>query len=312
MKTLGPISLDHRAIYEEMLAKHPAEISEHSFLNLYAWRAARRIETLDAGRALIPFEARGEALVIFGGPIGDMSLAEASEALAKATDMRVGGIARAPEALAAHLDGGWSALEDRDNSDYVYSRAELAELAGRKFHAKRNLVYQCSSEYDPGYEKITQGNLGEIAEFIDRWCRQRKCGKEPGLCHENLAMKDSVANFASLGVMGAAIRIAGRIEAFTIGERLNEDTAVIHFEKAMPGFKGLYQLVNQWFCQNELSEFEFVNREQDMGVEGLRKAKESYSPVRMVKKFNLFPPGSDLTMPAPNLTERRCGDEGTD
>jgi len=308
MKSLGPIIIEHCNIYEEYLSKYPPQISEHCFSNLYVWREARQIETLEVDGSLIPFETRGEQAVIFGGPIGTISLPHAIDALSKATNMPIAGITRASEGLALAIPSDWSTSEDRDNFDYLYSREELTLLEGRKFHAKKNLVYQCVSEYDPGYEEISQRNLPEIAEFIDRWCRERECGSESGLCHEYRAMREIVANYDSLKVMGAAIRIAGRIEAFTVGERLNENTAVIHFEKATPGFKGLYQLVNQWFCKNALGSFEFVNREQDMGVEGLRRAKESYSPVQMVKKFDIFPPDSDRVMPTLNITERRCGE----
>jgi hypothetical protein len=88
---------------------------------------------------------------------------------------------------------------------------------------------------------------------------------------------------------GGAVVVEGRIEAFAIGERLNLAAAVVHFEKANPELRGMYQLINQWFCRNELAEYSFVNREQDLGIEGLRKAKESYCPHHMVRKFIVRP-----------------------
>ena len=83
--------------------------------------------------------------------------------------------------------------------------------------------------------------------------------------------------------------VDGKIQAFAIGERLNPTTAVVHFEKANPELRGMYQLINHWFARNELSEYPYVNREQDLGIEGLRKAKESYHPYHMVRKFSVRP-----------------------
>ena len=90
-------------------------------------------------------------------------------------------------------------------------------------------------------------------------------------------------------MIGGAVVVDGRIEAFAIGERLNPATAVVHFEKANPEMRGMYQLINQWFVRNELSDYMYVNREQDLGIEGLRKAKESYHPHHMVRKFTVRP-----------------------
>jgi hypothetical protein len=99
-----------------------------------------------------------------------------------------------------------------------------------------------------------------------------------------VAVKTALDNYESLGVVGGTVYVEGKLEAFTLAERLNQDTAVIHFEKANPEIEGLYQVINQWFCQKELGNFKFVNREQDLGIMGLRKAKQSYHPHHMVEK----------------------------
>ena len=99
------------------------------------------------------------------------------------------------------------------------------------------------------------------------------------------ALREGLDHFEDFGLICGAVRVEGRIEAFSFGEALNENTAVVHFEKAMSGFPGLYQVINHWFCRYGLVEFEFVNREQDLGVPGLRQAKQSYHPHHMVEKF---------------------------
>jgi hypothetical protein len=106
----------------------------------------------------------------------------------------------------------------------------------------------------------------------------------PGLEAENTAIRTAFENYHYLGVTGGVVYVDDKLEAFTLAEKLNRDTAVIHFEKANPEIEGLYQVINQWFCKEALSNFKFVNREQDLGIPGLRKAKGSYYPHHMVEK----------------------------
>jgi hypothetical protein len=119
----------------------------------------------------------------------------------------------------------------------------------------------------------------------DRWCEARNCGEEPSLCAEYRAVRAAFRRFEDFGLLGGVVRVDGCVQAFAIGEALNRDTAVVHFEKAMTEYRGLYQLINQRFCISELDGFRFVNREQDLGIPGLRKAKESYHPHHMVDKY---------------------------
>jgi hypothetical protein len=177
---------------------------------------------------------------------------------------------------------------DRDNADYVYRVKELAELAGRRFHKKRNLIKQCLAAYRCEYEPMTPELLGECSSMQDRWCKERQCGHDPGLCKEYVAINEMFRLFEELQLMGGAIRVDGEIQAYAVGEELRQGTAVCHFEKAMPGFRGLGQLINQWFARYTLKGFEFENREQDLGIPGLRQAKESYYPHHMVEKFSAW------------------------
>jgi hypothetical protein len=177
---------------------------------------------------------------------------------------------------------------DRNNSDYVYRVADLAELPGRRLHKKRNLVKQCLAAYTCEYEALTPELIVECSDMQYRWCKARKCGKDPGLCSEYMAIRNMFDHFEDLQLIGGAIRVEGLIQAYAIGEELSPGTAVCHFEKAMPGLRGLGQLINQWFARYALRGFEFENREQDLGIPGLRQAKESYYPHHMVEKFNVW------------------------
>jgi hypothetical protein len=196
------------------------------------------------------------------------------------------GMDRVPEAMAETLrQAGLSVTYDRDNSDYVYRREDLAELRGRKYSKKRNHVKKVLARHLCRYEEIGDALIKPCLAFQHRWCEMRQCGRDPGLCEEYKAIVETLERFRELGVFGGAIFVEDDIRAFTVGEALSRETAVVHFEKADPTMDGLSQLINHWFCQKSLSAFEYVNREQDLGIPGLRQAKESYYPHHLVNKY---------------------------
>ncbi|MBU4274058.1 MAG: phosphatidylglycerol lysyltransferase domain-containing protein, partial [Syntrophaceae bacterium] len=240
--------------------------------------------------SLLVFAETPRGLVLLGNPVGPVALAE----VFKEYGSRISEATRFPkEKLTdAALPPGALVVEDRDNADYVYRREALATLAGRQFTKKRNHINQCLAAYDCQYEIITGETVAECLALQDRWCNDRNCMIEPGLAGEYQAIEETLHHYEEFGLTGGAIRIAGTIEAFAVGEALNPSTAVCHFEKAMPQFQGLAQLINQWFAKNNLGDFDYVNREQDLGIPGLRQAKESYSPDHMVEKVRIVLDGS--------------------
>jgi hypothetical protein len=253
------------------------------------WRKSRPILLGEAAGSLVFIvEAQDNGRtrrIVLGPPVGGAAATEALELLG----VEVEGFARVPGKTAEELRAaGFQVESDRDNWDYVYRVRDIAELAGRRYHKKRNLVKQCLEAHRCEYEPIARKNLGECLDMQHRWCRVRECGRDPGLCAEYLAVREALAHYEDFQLIGGAVRIDGRIEAFAIAEELSPGTAVCHFEKAMPGIQGLGQVINQWFSKHSLGGFEFANREQDLGVPGLRQAKESYYPDHMVEKFNAF------------------------
>jgi hypothetical protein len=286
------LSLDDRIFVTEYLRKFPPEISELTFTNLYAWHHTRPLWIDELGGSLIFFAETKTGLVVLGNPVGPVSLAEVFAAYAN----RITGIERFPKGKIADvsLPPGSMVVEDRDNSDYVYRREDLATLAGRNFTKKRNHINQCLAAYNCRYEIITAETVPECLAMQDRWCIARDCKAEPGLCGEYQAIEETLQHYMEFGLTGGAIRIDGTIEAFAVGEALSPATAVCHFEKAMPQFQGLGQLINQWFARNNLAAFTYINREQDLGVPGLRRAKESYYPDHLVEKVRIVLPGSSM------------------
>jgi len=124
-------------------------------------------------------------------------------------------------------------------------------------------------------------------ELQDRWCDEKHCDLVATLHSESRAVKEALEEFAALGITGGCIVVEGKVEAFALGELLNPETVVIHIEKANAAFHGLYQAVNQQFLEQAWRRVPYVNREQDLGLAGLRKAKESYHPHHMVEKFEV-------------------------
>ncbi len=299
--TMRPLSLDDQSFVSEYLRRFPPEISELTFTNLYAWRRTRPILTDIFRESLIFFAETSGGLVILGNPVGPVSL---TDVLREYGD-RITGVERFPKAMLAGLTfpSGTRIVEDRDNADYVYRRQDLAALAGRNLTKKRNHINQCLGAHDCGYEIITPALVSQCLAMQDRWCAARDCQREPGLCGEYQAITETLRHYHEFGLTGGVIFIKGTVEAFTVGEALNPTTAVCHFEKAMSTFQGLGQLINQRFAENNLAGFAFVNREQDLGVPGLRRAKESYHPDHLVEKVRIILPGATSEKPD---EEQRC------
>ena len=177
---------------------------------------------------------------------------------------------------------------NRDDADYVYNSADLIHLAGRKYHSKKNHLNSFHKNYaEAEYQPITADIVLQCKLNINAWYKQRAqdLPDDPFIALEREAIIEVLNNFTDFGLKGGAIFVGGRVVAFTFGEQLNTDTAVIHVEKADPEVRGAYPAINQAFVEYEWADMTYINREEDMGIEGLRKAKESYKPVKMIEKF---------------------------
>ena len=203
------------------------------------------------------------------------------------------GSAEMPTIFAAYADTAYK-LDQMgmvvDLKDYLYSGEELRKLEGKKFVKKRNHLNGFKRTYEGRYEyrRLCCSDRHEVWQFMERW-RQHKeevGAMELSLDYEVAGIHDILKNCSSLYVRMAGVYIDGQLEAFTIGSlNVRENMAVIHIEKANPEIRGLYQFINQQFLINEFPEAELVNREDDVGMEGLRKAKMSYCPIGFARKY---------------------------
>lgn len=287
------LEFEDKEIFDSYLRKDPPLISELTFTNLFIWRHKHRPAWRVAEECLlILFQPEGQSpFGIF--PVGEGDKKKAldllSEELGKVTpDVRICRVDE--ERVRSQVDSErFTIVSDRDNSDYVYAAEDLIRLSGNKYHRKKNHLNQFVKKNTYEYKPLNGELVDACLEMQEAWCRLRECVEDPGLSSEDLTIREALTRFGKLDYCGAAILMDGQVEAFSLAEPLNQDTVVVHFEKANPEVPGLYAAINQFFCSNAWSHMKYVNREQDLGIEGLRKAKESYYPHHMINKYTLIP-----------------------
>ena len=178
--------------------------------------------------------------------------------------------------------------EQVDSRDYLYNGDAMRSLAGKKLHKKKNRVNAFKREYEGRYEyrRLCCSDSNDVWVFLDRWRQQKGEEVEEHLDYEVKGIHDILKNCSEFSIHMGGVYIDGQMEAFTIGSyNPVENMAVIHIEKANPEINGLYQFINQQFLIEEFPEVEWVNREDDMGLEGLRKAKMTYYPADYARKY---------------------------
>ncbi|MDD7035118.1 MAG: phosphatidylglycerol lysyltransferase domain-containing protein [Firmicutes bacterium] len=177
--------------------------------------------------------------------------------------------------------------DDRPNYDYIYRTQDLIELKGRDYHSKKNHLNYFKKNYEYEYVELTSAMADDAMRFIDEFNRRKEVPPHEMelLKMEEVAMKDVFENIEAVGYSAGAIKIDGKIEAVALGGRLGKKMVTEHVEKANVNFRGLYQAINNEFCRNVASWAKYINREEDMGIPNLRKAKLSYRPARLLEKY---------------------------
>ncbi len=281
------LKLEDKPLFDAIFAADPPELSAYTFTNIFAWRESYDTRLSRIGDCLLVHYNRDGRNVCLA-PLGtDRAREVIEEAFSRTGNVPVE-FAYLPTAVVESFrrDKRYEIKPDRDNWDYLYESSDLIDLPGRRYDGKRNWLARAKSG---SYEYVVMDGktAAECHEFAERWCEDRNCEEVDGLRREKCAVFQMLTNFDGLGISGGMIRINGDIVAFSLGEALNPETIVIHVEKADANIEGLYQLINNEFCIREAKRFKFVNREQDLGIPGLRKAKESYHPVRLVESWRL-------------------------
>lgn len=175
----------------------------------------------------------------------------------------------------------------RDFFDYIYLSSDLSNLLGKEYSKIRNRLNKFKKNFVYSVENITEENISEIQEFLKRWCLWKDCESDLFLKNEKKAIIYSMYHFFELELYGIVIRIKDKIEAISVFEKINPDTALVHYEKGSPDFDGIYKAINQETAKFLEKKFKFINRESDMGIPGLRRAKLSYRPYKFIEVFNI-------------------------
>lgn len=287
--TFKALSLKHHVLIEDFLRRTPPEISELTFTNLFIWRHYYQFQvTLLRGFLTLLAHPPGSTPFFFP-PIGTGDLQDwALDCLGYLKDQgfppRLGRLSERDIKELSSLPG-LKTTPDRNNSDYVYRIRDLIHLSGNKYHTLKNHINRFNKKVSWEYLPLTPQLVGQCLDLQEEWCRLKQCLESPSLQSEEQAIIEALKHIDRLHYKGGVIRIQGKVEAFTLGELLNPETVVIHIEKANPALPGLYPLIQQQFLEREWEGFPFVNREQDLGIQGLRKAKLSYHPEFMVNKY---------------------------
>ncbi|MDR2194315.1 MAG: phosphatidylglycerol lysyltransferase domain-containing protein [Treponema sp.] len=280
----APLVLDMQAEIQPALARLPDGVSEFTFANLYLFR-----KRYDYRVCLVPDAASGSAIIISGMRDGKTffetpSLLPSQDVLLSLFETHDYWKCIPDSVLEPNreriAEWGIEITEDRDNFDYLYLRTDLAELSGKKFHKKRNLVNAFLNMYIPHVEKLTPDTIPLALKILDRWRADK--GEEG----DYIASKEALELFNILGLEGNIYYINNYPAGWCLGESLaNETMFGIHFEKGIDEYKGIYQYINQNFAASLDERYRYINREQDLGDEGLRQAKMTYRPVGFVRKY---------------------------
>ncbi len=288
-----PITLENRDFVRKRLWDYQPTTSELTFAGLFIWRTYYNFQWAVLDDWLVVLAEGEEDGLYFLPPIGPPSREDVTRKLLHWMRDERGVddpfIGRADMRLARELEGveGFILEPLRDHFDYVYRSEDLISLEGRDYHRKRNHIHQFERRHDYSYSPITPKYRDDCIELAELWCRMRQCEDDMSLMHEFNGIQDTLRHYDDLRIDGGVILVEGEVQAFALGELLNEETAVVHIEKANPDFRSIYPVINQQFAEHRWDETTYINREQDLGISGLRKAKESYYPHHMEKKYRV-------------------------
>lgn len=262
-------------------------LSEYTFTNLISWNRKYNFQWSLYSDHLL-FRSNDRSGIRYFCPISSSPDQDKAGVVAEILDKENNIFIRIPKSVADLIKGtggAFDVMDDRDNYDYVYHIDELIKLEGKKYDGKRNHIKKFQRTNVHTY--VTGGDIArEDCVGLEReWCDIKGCDNDPGLGLEREAYLALVELKDKLSLKIGGIKIDGKIAALAIGELTIDDTIVLHVLKAKPDIDGLYQSMNNEFIKNECQGYRWINFEQDMGIEGLRRSKLSYHPDHLVKKY---------------------------
>ena len=283
------IKIEDRPWIDERLKEADFRGCEYSFVNNFIWQKPYNINFANINGFYCLSSGKESSVYTYPAGKGDIKpVIEAlmNEAKEKGEKFVLRGItAENVEKLKELFPDKFDFEPKRDEFDYLYEVSRLSTLSGRKLHGKRNHIARFKDNPNWVYEPITEENIAECYEMNKEWGKLYGGENEDSLKDELFAVKEAFDHFFELKMLGGIIRQDGKIVAYTMASHLNSDTLDVNIEKAFHSIQGAYPMINQQFILNACQDFEYVNREEDTGDEGLRKAKLSYVPDILLEKY---------------------------
>lgn len=284
-----PVTLSMREMIYSYLKPLRIHHSQYSFPTMIMWGQGKHIHVAEEEDKLYILYTFPNYVPYMLMPLcrkeKDYPLAiQTAQAYMRSMGMQVDFRGIPEEYTSYFIQMGFALEEDRDNFDYVYQMESLRTLSGKKLHGKRNHINQFLSQYSFTYTPITPDMYADCIRVYNTWLE----GKDPsvvGIQGEQVAIDLGLKHMAELNLVGGGILMDGQLKAFSLGEKVDDEMAIIYFEKADGDIPGLYPLINREFVSHAWQDVKYINREEDMGLEGLRRAKLSYAPAYLLKEY---------------------------
>ena len=292
MPNFKKVNIDDKLWVKKLLQKSNYNSCEYCFGNIFIWNEVYCHEIADfQGFLIVKMLADNRINYYFPSGSGDLSQIIRDLAMYCASNghsLRFKNITNDNMAVLEKLfPDSFCYTEKRNASDYIFLREKLVTLAGKKYHSKRNHIARFKDNSNWTYETITDKNIDECYEMSMNWLKEfRESENTESYKNEINAIRLALKHFHELEFDGGLLRLNGFIAALTMGERLNCDTYVIHIEKALHNIQGAYPFINQQFAERLPSDIKYINREDDLGDEGLRRSKLSYYPEILLAKYD--------------------------
>ncbi len=293
----SPLSLQDFERYTRLWNVCPVQAMDYTFVNLWGWQEYNHLQWHFSKQLcwLMPKQDTAQEvddapLRTLWAPVGDWQAVNWQEEACLHGGAK---LLRVPELLAQVLEnalpGRVHIEENRDQFEYLYDREGLATLSGNRYQKKRNHVNGFRKTYgEPDYRVMDESILEDVFSLQDAWCKWHECSNSPSLEAENTAINRVLSHWRDFPfLVGGALYVQDTMVAFSVGEVLADQTLGVHFEKGHSGYRGVYQTMNTLFVQNAGACCLRVNREQDLGEEGLRQAKMTYLPVDFLRKYTV-------------------------
>lgn len=291
MIVFKPIEIQDKQEIESFTLPYAPPNCDLAFANMLCWQFEYRSAwSIVEGFLVIRFRIGGGNRIGYMQPLGAGDFTPVLRALeedvrAEGQRLRVIGLtAEGVEIIRRAGIGEFACESDRDLQDYVYQTADLRDLTGRKYQSKRNHINRFETEYEYRYEAMTQAHAAECMRLETEW-RRTRMGHSGELSAEQRAMGKAFDHFDELELRGGCIFVEDKLVAFTYGSPINDHTFCIHVEKADTEYDGAFTIINQQFAARLPEQYTLLNREEDLGIEGLRQAKLSYHPIFLQQKF---------------------------